>query len=207
MLINIHAIQGDDVTFLHGFSRLVSDAVQQLRPREVFVIRIDNWFGIKWYGFAGKAKVAFDSGLSSMDSTIQPFWKTRGDVTFPPFVPNRVLEQEHYRYQDGSLVRLVDDARCVYSGEKQLSGKNLQNRVLDFSSSAVYFWFSSRSALNGRASMMFYRAHEGVLHAWYVSFIRDEVWRVDRSRNMDKDIIERHFQAGVDGGAPKKSLR
>jgi hypothetical protein len=200
MLIHLKTIPGDDASFLNGFCGFASETVRQLRPREVFVIRIDNWFDVKWFGFAGKTKVAFDSGLPSINSEVQAFWKTRGDVTFPPFVPNRVLEQVHYRYEDGSLTRFGDDARHVYSGEKQLSGKNLQNRVLDFSSSAIYFWFSSKSKVNGRASMMCYRAHQGVLSAWYVSFVRDKVWRVDRSRNMDKDVIKRHFQAGVAEG-------
>ncbi len=197
MLINIQAIPDDDVSFLRGFCALASDVVQQGRPREVFVIRIDNWFDVKWFGFAGKAKLAIDTGVSSVDSEVLPFWRTHADVTFPPFVPNRILAQVHYRYEDSSLVRSGDDARCVYSGDKQCSEKNLQNRVLDFLPSAMYFWVSSKSVVNGRASMMYYHAHEGVLSAWYISFVRDKVWRVDRSRNMDKDVIERHFQTGV----------
>ncbi len=201
MLIRVQAISGDDVSFLHGFCGLTSKAVQQGKPHEVYVIRIDNWFDVKWLGFSGKAKVVIDTGVPSVDSEVRPIWDMQTQVTFPPFVPNRVLAQEHYRYDNGSLVQSSDDVRYVYSGNKQRSGKNLQNRVLDFSPSAMYFWFSSKSAANGRASMMYYHAKKGRLSAWYVSFVRDKAWRVNNSRNMDKDAIEQYFQAGVAEGA------
>ncbi len=197
MLIQLQAIPGDDAAFLDGFCGLASDVVRSGQPREVFLIRIDNWFDVKWFGFGGKAKVTIDTGVPSVGSEVRAFWKTRSDVTFPPFVPNRILAQAHYRYEDGSLVLSEDDARFVYSGERQRSGKNLQKRVLDHSPSAVYFWFSSKSALNGRANAMHYHAKEGKLGAWYVSFARDGAWRVDRSRNMDMDVIRRHFRPRV----------
>ena len=197
-LLNLQAFPDDDVSFLSGFCGLASDLVQRWKPREVFVVRIDNWFDVKWFGFSGKAKVAIDTGIPFINSEVQPFWKTGSNVTFPPFVPNRILAQFHYRYEDSSLVQSIDDARCVHSGDKQRSDKNLHNRVLEFSPSAMYFWFSSKSSVNGRATMMCYHAHEGALSAsWYVSLVRGKVWGIDRCRNMEKDVLERHFQVEV----------
>ena len=201
MAISVPIQSDDDVSFVHGFCRLVSDAARQGKPSEVFVVRIDNWFDVKWFGFAGKAKVGIVTGIASIDTEVQPFWKKRADITFPPFVPNRVLEQLYFRNEADSYVQVVDDARFVYAGEPRRSGYNLQNRVLDFSPSAMFIWFSSKSATNGRATVMYYHAHDGKLNAWYASFVRDDGWHIDRVRNIEKEVIERHFQAGVAEGA------
>ena len=201
MEICVPILSEDDVSFVHGFCRLASDVARQGRPSEVFLVRIDNWFDVKWFGFAGKAKVGIDTGNATIDYEVQPFWKKRADITFPPFVPNRILEQLYFRNKGGSFVQVVDDARLVYADKRRRSGDNLRNRVLDFSPSAMYFWFSSKSAPNGRATFMYYHAHDGKLTAWYASFVRDGTWRTDRVRNIEKEVIERHFQAGVAEGA------
>jgi hypothetical protein len=56
-------------------------------PTEVILVRIDNWFGERWLGFAGKLVGA--AGV-----------RYANRLVVPPFVPSRVVEQRCYRFKD-----------------------------------------------------------------------------------------------------------
>ncbi len=194
MNLNIKEIADDDPAFIQGLTRLVSESIRQYNPAEVFLIRVDNWFDVKWFAFAGKAKVGINTGIDDISSEVRPFWESGTDVTIPPFVPHRIVEQSHMKYSDESLSLLSSDCHLVHSPQKERSSANLTNRLLDHSASALFIWFSSKSKSNSRASMMLYRTHEQNVGGWYVSFIRKKNWTVDRVRNKKRDLIERLFQ-------------
>jgi hypothetical protein len=188
--LQIKEYPADDPDFLKGLSRIISETVSRYSSSDVFLVRIDNWFDVKWFGFSGKAKVGIDSGLDSMDSEVIPFWKIHDEVTFPPFSPNRIIEQNHLKYKKGVLSPAGEKTRLVHPIERRRSSENLDYRVLDFCPSGLFIWYSSKSSSNGRASLMLYRVKEGKLNAWYVSFARNRQWRVDRVRNNYKEFIE-----------------
>lgn len=184
----------DDMAFLEGLNRLTSTAVRTYDPDELFIVRVDNWFDVKWFGFAGKSKVHIDSGLPEIDSEVIPVWKSKSEVTVPPFVPNRIIEQIYFNKDNGIFIQTDKDNKYVHSMHRQRSSDNLKNKVLDFTSSGIIIWFSSRSAANGRASMMLYRINNDKVTGWYVSFKRDNEWRVDRVKNMTQTTIEKIFK-------------
>ena len=194
MNLDITKYPDDDYIFIQGLTRLVSEAIRQYNPAEVFLIRIDNWFDEKWFAFAGKAKVGINTGVDAVSSEVRPFWKVRDSVTIPPFVPHRIIEESHMRHAHGILSPAGADFRLVHPSHKKRSSANLDNRLLDHSPSALFIWFSSKSSSNGRASMMLYRTHEQKVGGWYVSFMRDDDWHVNRVRNKNRDLIERLFQ-------------
>jgi hypothetical protein len=193
MNLNIKEYQNDDPEFLQGLSRLISETINRYNSPDVFLIRIDNWFDVKWFGFAGKAKVGIDTGLDSISSEVKPFWKTHGDVTFPPFSPNRIVEQNHLKYTKSSLKPAGEESRLVHPIQRRRSSENLDIRVLEFCPSGLFIWFSSKSLSNGRASLMLYRTNQGKLNAWYVSFKQGKQWYIDRVRNNYKEFIELLF--------------
>ncbi len=82
-MITIHRSHGDDPGFLDQVEWIVTDRVDQYKPAELYVIRIRDWFDYKWCYFSGKAVGAVG---------VKKFC----DLTLPPFVPNRVIAQEHY---------------------------------------------------------------------------------------------------------------
>ena len=194
MNLDIKEIADDDTEFIQGLTRLVSEAIRQYNPVEIFLIRVDNWFDVKWFAFAGKAKIEINTGIDAINSEVRAFWEDGNDVTIPPFVPHRIVEQLHMKYLNKSLSLLGSDSRFIHSTEKKSSSANLNNRLLDHSASALFIWFSSKSKSNGRASMMLYRTYEQKVGGWYVSFIRQQNWTVDRVRNKERDLIERLFQ-------------
>ncbi len=201
MTIDITEYPDDDPVFLQGLSRLVSESIRRYDSPDMFLIRTDNWFDVKWFGFAGKAKIGIDTGIDAISSEVRPFWKTGGDVTFPPFAPNRIAEQRHMKYAKGSLKPAGGESRLVHPLQRRRSSDNLGIRVLDFCSSGLFIWFSSKSASNGRASLMLYRTNQGKLNAWYVSFIRGKQWYVDRVRNNYKEFVELLFYGKTKEGA------
>jgi hypothetical protein len=98
-VMNIYIKQSleDDPIFFQGLMRLVSDAIRRVNPEDVFLVRTDNYFDVKWFAFAGKVKVGINTGIPAINSKIQAVWKIGVDVTIPPFVPHRIVEQTHIK--------------------------------------------------------------------------------------------------------------
>lgn len=74
------------------------------------------------------------------------------------------------------------------------------NILIEFSPSALYFWFSSNSIINGRASVMCSTLNKRKVGFWYVSFIRRKKWHVAKSCCINSDLVEQYFQPGVAEG-------
>lgn len=193
MKIELEQIEGDDPKFVDALGGMIGEIVRRVRAPEVFLIRIDNWFDHKWLGFAGKVKITINTGLDEINSEVVPVGKSRSDVVFPPFVPNRILAQDHFLNEDNRL-RRPEDPRFVHPVVKQRSAKNLDTKVLDFCPHGIFFWFSSQSASTRRASLMVYHTRSSKLFGWYVSFTADPAWRVAQVKNMEKEIMERIFK-------------
>ena len=103
---------------------------------------VDNWFDVKWLGFAGKKKVNIDTGISAIDSEVVPCWKLSDKVTIPPFTPNRIVSQKHFIFKDRKFNQAEKAAKPVHIIETRRSSENLKNRVVDFSESGLFIWFS-----------------------------------------------------------------
>jgi hypothetical protein len=193
-MIDIEILPDDDSDFIAGFTNLFREEVRQYNAPYVFLVRIDNWFDVKWLGFAGKVKVPIETGVAAVNTEVQAVWKSYADVTIPPFSPSRVVQQTHLRYDTGLLVPLDDGSRLVHGRNRQRSSDNLSNRVIEFCPGGLFVWFSSKSRTNGRAAMMLYRSYPDRLTGWYTSFARHDGWIVERVRNKDRNLIERLFR-------------
>jgi len=205
-VMNIYIKQSleDDPIFFQGLMRLVSDAIHRVNPEDVFLVRTDNYFDVKWFAFAGKVKVGINTGIPAINSKIQAVWKIGVDVTIPPFVPHRIVEQTHIKYADGSLMPAAADSRLVHPLQKKRSSQNIHNRLIDHSPSALFIWFSSKSSSNGRGSIMVYRTKKQKVCGWYASFTRGKQWHVDRARNKNRDLIEKLFQQQTEEDATQQ---
>src|SRR5262245_40999643 len=78
-MIQIQLEPGDAEGFVAQVELLANGIVNHHRVPELFLIKIDNWFGPKWLNFCGQWLGAVG------------VWKR--PVSIPPFVPNRVLWQ------------------------------------------------------------------------------------------------------------------
>lgn len=110
-------------------------------------------------------------------------------VTFPPFTPNRVLGQ-------WSFVRIDDHYAeaplrvLPHHSEKQPSETNLHRRIETFSRSACFVWYSAKTLVNGRASVMVYSVAGDRVEAWFAAFNRQQGWKLQATKGASRDEVQ-----------------
>ena len=201
LLFEIKTVSEDDEGFMDGMNRMFSQIVSRYAVRDVFLIRVNNWFDEKWFAFAGNVREVYCELPEQEIHNVRNVWEYK-NVVIPPFVPNRIDKQFHFNYEDETLVELGENARLVHPPVLKRSIKNLKNRIMDFCQPGLFMWFSSRSAPNGRASVMLYQTRENDVGGWYASFVRDDSWHIDKTLNIDKKRIERIFYEAPETASP-----
>lgn len=187
---------GDCPEFIEALECFIHRLINAYDLPQLFIVRVDNWFDHKWLGFSGKTFDLYD--IKFPDITFSPpVWKEGNDVTFPPFSPNRIIEQQHFNVCK-DRIRSAKPLRNVYSLKKQPSGLNLHNRVLNFCDKGLFIWFSSKSGLNGRASLMVYHTWINKTGCWYASLLKRDRWMVDQAKNIDRQKISKIFSLCYD---------
>ena len=185
MALETYAGPDDDPAFLACVDRIIAGVVERQAPEEVYVVRIGNWFDHKWLRFSGIGRVPF-CGVS-IDTALDEF--SHEQITFPPFTPNRVIAKHYFcRTARGDFEEA--SAHVVHHSAREHSPKNLQRRVADFSRSAVFVWFSSHSAVNGRGSVMAYTVCSRHVDAWYAAFSDTASWRLARVKGISRLEID-----------------
>src|SRR5439155_21439563 len=74
---------------------------------------------------------------------------------FPPFTPNRILREQWHPAKDLKMRAPVHD-----TNRRQHSCWNLQKRITQYASSALFVWFSSGTKRNDRGSVMLYQVRD-----------------------------------------------
>lgn len=96
----------DDPDFLALVERVVANLVLALAPKEIYRIRINNWFDHKWLRFSGMGVVDLRSCYPWFDVALDEV--NQESLTFPPFTPERVMTQRLYcREADGSYAERI----------------------------------------------------------------------------------------------------
>lgn len=153
----------DDPAFAEVVQRVIVGVALATAPPELVVVKIDNWFGNKWLGFSHKVHGAL--GL----------W--RDELRIPPFVPARVVARTFFsRRPDGpGYVRMVPRFAIHV---RQTSAANDVRRVKDLAPESALFWWSGKSARNGRGSLMAYVPTQDGHTGWHAELQSDGPWRV-----------------------------
>ena len=72
--------------FLALVSGIASAMIQEIRPADVFVTRIDHWFDHKWFGFSGKMLGALGTAITAAQEATQgEDIGMAGDLPLPHF--------------------------------------------------------------------------------------------------------------------------
>ena len=134
-------LQGDSAEFIRKVQALVISVARDYEPEQLYVIRIDNWFGPKWMRFAGKFSAGkhFYAGIHKLTLHV------------PPFVPHRVVAERVFAgpNYDETVARPPLHIECA-------SMLALTRRIADVDEEAVLIWFSSDSEAQQRGSIMVY---------------------------------------------------
>jgi hypothetical protein len=148
----------DDSKFVEWLDALLAGVFDQLRPNQLYLLKVDNWFGKKWLGFSGKSLGAV--GIR------------KRDLTIPPFIPSRIVSQEQF------VRRGQAKPKHPQIHLYQPSGDNLNRKVEQVAPGATLFWYSGQSKTNGRASVMAYVRSSVGYWPWYVGVECAPRWRI-----------------------------
>ena len=158
-ILDLAAQEDDDIEFIDNVKSCLRWIVIENRPPEVYLIKVDSWFGSRWCDFSGKA-------IGSIGS-----WRTK--LTLPPFVPHRVVWERKFeapRYDQIPIRRLLHVHAT--SAQAQL------RRVSEIAPKASFVWFSGKSKQNGRASLMAYVKDNSSYWTWYTGWNGENGWRI-----------------------------
>jgi hypothetical protein len=160
-MIQLRATPEDAPEF---FARVdaVATRIAWLRPRQIYVVRIDNWFGKRWVGFAGK--IAGAAGV-----------RFREDLVVPPFVPNRVVDQTCYERSEAGGYVAVGSGAPIHVA--QVSTDNLKRKVSMLFPDAALLWFSSNSKTNDRGTILAYVPGSHGHDAWFAGLRGGPDWQ------------------------------
>ena len=158
--MRIETLADDDDRFIEIVRGAIEAVVHRDSPGSLRVIRIDNWFGEKWRGFAGK--MLGDLGVG------------RGRLRIPPFVPSRVDSESLWTNRDSDY---APHSEFDLLHKRILSEANLRRYFDQYCPDTIAVWFSSKSASNGRGSIMVY-SDVGMTRtvSWYVEVTATKNW-------------------------------
>ena len=161
-MIRIAPCSTDAPEFLARVETILARIVET-HPRQIYVVRIDNWFGKKWVGFAGKV-------LGAMGVAY------REDLVLPPFVPNRVVEQTCYGYSTETRA-YRSEGRGAEVHIAQQASENFRRKLSTLFPDAALLWFSGNTGPNGRGSVLAYVPSTAGHEPWFAEFREDSRWR------------------------------
>src|SRR5947209_7067041 len=112
-MIDIIAFEDDDPAFLALIGSVVRGALLVYQPRELYVVKVDNWFDHKWLGWSG-----MDFG---------PGGPLSEEFTLSAFTPNRIRSQHHFVWNAQAADYICDGTSSALHVHQQTSQTNLGN--------------------------------------------------------------------------------
>ena len=191
--IKIKAQDDDDPGYISLLQRLITKLDNQYDPEQVFVIQIKNWFDHKRLKLSDKGQVRLDH-LRDWQPNVAFSEFFQDAITFPSFTPDRILSQTAYS--------ISQTRRFAHNMKRKHSSWNLQKRVTQFSNSAIFIWYSSATRSNQRGSILVYIVKNGAVDAWYASFRKAISWRLDKTKGIDKNIVESMIEYHAEQNGP-----
>ncbi len=168
------ANNGDNCDFLDNLEKIIYDCVLKWKPQDIFITRVDNWFDGKWLKFSGT--IMHELAISKLV-----------EVTIPPFHPNRIESCDKYFFQDETYLRTdINEPLHIL----QISKDNLKRKIVKFSKSGLFVWFSSKSKINDNGSLMIYSVCNNECFAFYASLTLERNWKANKSVGLTKKAID-----------------
>ena len=171
-MIGIYLTGEDARQFMGLVSRIINGAARCYKPAEIYLIQVDSWFDHKWKAFSGVIDLQFGTWAGPL-------------LRVPPFNPHRIVSELHYQLNEQSKSGYVQTP-APYLHVFQYSGSNLQRRLTQMSESSLYIWYSCNTKKNDRGSLMLYNIEKDKQVAWYVSFARNDEWRVHKLKGISR---------------------
>ncbi len=180
----------DDCNFVDLVATFVSHYATLYSSNMVRVIHVDNWFGARWLGFAGKILGAAGARNRKINDATLPS---------PPFRPSRIITALTYdRGIDGRYTRT----------ESSLAGLHAEKNGAQFwhlHRPGLYCWYSGNTLSNTTGSLMIYDVTRDGSSGWYVFFDRNSDWHVTGTTNVTREECTRIADRSRDAEATDKT--
>lgn len=178
LLIGLDEDSSDCLEFIR-ILEYVADQALQLRPRRLYIIRIDNWFSARWYTFRGK----YYGGVG--------YRSEEHRLVVPPFVPNHVVKELCLYDQRGDGEYRMSRTKPLHL--KQPASENHQRWIADFSPDSCFIWYSAKSDTNAQGSIMLYRTTPAGDAGWYLGLERKGDWVRTKVVGRDPEAVDREL--------------
>lgn len=153
----------DDIGFVHHVRPIIEGVLRVVGPPELYIVKVDNWFGDKWLGFSNKLVGAV--GVQN-----------RATLRVPPFVPARVVSQRFLRRDSNG--QYVDENTTLKLHIEQTSEDNAKRLMSAVCPNAAVFWWSGNTRTNQRGALMAYLPSPDGHHGWYAELKKGDTWSV-----------------------------
>ena len=179
-------LQGDSGEFMRKVQALVVGVARDYEPARLYVVRIDNWFGPKWMHFAGKFTAGKGFAIGVHKTTLH----------VPPFVPHRAVAERVFAGPNFNEVVIKPPLHIECTSELALT-----RRITDVDKEAAFVWFSSKSEVQKRGSIMVYlpaasaptasrRDGPRRTGAFYIGFSqRESAWEPAMLRGVSRGVV------------------
>lgn len=154
--------QDDDVGFVEPVRAIIRGVLRMVEPDELYLVKIDSWFGDKWLGFSNKLMGA--AGIQH-----------RVTLRVPPFVPARVVSERFLRHT--SKGDYIEANTTVRLHVEQASEENARRLMSVVCPKAAVFWWSGCTRANQRGALMAYLPTTEGHNGWYAEFKKVDDWR------------------------------
>ncbi len=193
MAVKIPCENNDDTNFLSALNGFSDQLISDLKPAEVYAIRINEWFNHKWLGYSGRGIIQFPYSepyiLAKLDK------RFLDKLTFPPFNPNQVIDERYWNLEKNGNYREAESPHNIYKKELKFNTYNWHNLVESVSSSGVFIWFSSNSKSSGCGSVMVYSVEGEDVQTWYASLSEKSGWNIENEIGFRNETVEKWFFA------------
>lgn len=180
--------KNEDPQFLELVNRILGRLLEMKVPQEVYITQVAGWFDHKWLGFSGIGVVDFPYGYPWVESALDEFCQDQ--ITFPPFTPNRILQQRSFLKTTRGLYEEAKRPRLIHKPGREWSCNNLHRRVSAFVDSGLMVWLSSSTLSLNRASLMVYSVEANNVATWFASFRKAQGWELYLTKLIRREVIQ-----------------
>ncbi|MBK9153021.1 MAG: hypothetical protein IPM25_02170 [Chloracidobacterium sp.] len=169
-MIRVQAQVNDDLEFTSLIEAFVNRLANTVQPEELFLVKIDHWFDFKWRGFQGKLLGAL--GLRGFEK-----------LRIPPFIPDRVVEQRHFKIDGGEYSEREAGLHFYQSSSENLTRKCL----VAVSAPRLFIWYSGGTKDFHRGSLMAYVIEPEGTKSFYISLSKRSAWGSLKTDGISKN--------------------
>ena len=179
----------DDPAFISLIGSFVTAYARSTSATRVYLIHIDNWFGERWLGFAGKFRGI--AGIRQRRGKLGIDEHTRS-LAIPPFRPSRVQSYAGFSIAEDGTIKEFSASPL----HREKNGGCIHTLFGD----GLYAWYSGNTADNSTGCLMVYELNAGGQDAWYLNFSTDATgkWKVVSCRNTQlaecRQIADQHHK-------------